>query len=192
MLFAGQYEVKLERKKRILLPKMFLKSLEKQVFKGFFLFPSLQGNHIEACGEAWLAYWSRKMDEQGSILNKNEVLISNVLDHIIACEVDKSGRIILPAHFTEAYDIHQTLMVTGRGFRFQIWKKDEFLSYRNHMQSCFKDMYDMDVASQKLPAQPKEDVAVAEVAEEKPNETAEQPEPSNAQPSHKNKKKGRK
>ncbi len=183
MLFAGQYEVKLERKKRILMPKIFLKSIEKQNFKGFFLFPSLQGSHIEACGEAWLAYWSRKMDEQGSILNKNEVLISNILDHVVACEVDKSGRIMLPSHFTENCELHQNFMITGRGFRFQIWKKDEFLAYRKHMQGRLKEVFDGGAISQEMPAQAVEQESLTASAKTEP--------PAPRQ-NNKNRKKGRK
>ncbi len=141
MLFAGQYEVKLERRKRISLPKFFIKSLEKQTFKGLFFFPSLNGKCIEACGEAWLAYWSRKMDEQGSILNKNEVLISNILDSMSPCEVDKAGRITLPMELAESYEVLSPLMITGRGFRFQIWKKDEFLAYREQMKSRKNELF---------------------------------------------------
>ncbi len=141
MLFAGQYEVRLERKKRILLPKMFFKSLEKQSYKGFFLFPSLNGRNIEACGEAWLAYWSRKMDEQGSVLNKNEVILSNILDHMVPCEADKSGRILLPSDLVERYNLQTPLMLAGRGFRFQIWNKDEFITYRKAMQGRLNEIY---------------------------------------------------
>ncbi len=141
MLFAGQYEVKLERRNRISLPKNFIKSLEKQTFKGLFFFPSLNGKCIEACGEAWLAYWSRKMDEQGSVLNKNEVLISNILDSMSPCEVDKAGRITLPMELAEGYEVLSPLMITGRGFRFQIWKKDEFLAYREQMKSRKNELF---------------------------------------------------
>ncbi len=141
MLFAGQYEVKLERKKRILLPKIFLKSLEKQSFKGIFLFPSLDGKNIEACGEAWLAYWSRKMDEQGSLLNKNEILLSNILDHMVPSEADKSGRINLPLEWIKKYEMQTPLMLTGRGFRFQIWRKEDFISYRANMQTRLSEVY---------------------------------------------------
>ncbi len=57
------------------------------------------------------------------------------------CEVDKAGRITLPMELAEGYEVLSPLMITGRGFRFQIWKKDEFLAYRKQMKSRKNELF---------------------------------------------------
>lgn len=137
MLFAGQYEAKIERRGKILLPKMFVNALSKQHFKGVYVFPSLSGEYLEGCGEAWLAYWSRKMDEQDSLSGKKEILLSNIMDMMAPLEFDKSGRIMLPQELINHADLTSPLMIVGRGFRFQIWKRDQFFAHRNHMRAQY-------------------------------------------------------
>lgn len=137
MLFAGQYEAKIERRGKILLPKMFINALSKQHFKGVYVFPSLNGEYLEGCGEAWLAYWSRKMDEQDSLSGKKEILLSNVMDMMAPLEFDKSGRIMLPQELINQIGLNSPLMIVGRGFRFQIWNRDQFFAHRNHMRAQY-------------------------------------------------------
>lgn len=144
MLFAGQYEAKIERRGKILLPKMFINALSKQHFKGVYIFPSLNGEYLEGCGEAWLAYWSRKMDEQDSLSGKKEILLSNIMDMMAPLEFDKSGRIMLPQELINHADLTSPLMIVGRGFRFQIWKRDQFFAHRNHMRAQYHVMSRLD------------------------------------------------
>ncbi|MFV0431837.1 MAG: hypothetical protein ACK5MJ_06660 [Alphaproteobacteria bacterium] len=156
MLFAGQYETKLERRGRVQLPKTFIHSLAKQHFKGVYVFPSLNGNYLEGCGDAWLAYWSRKMDDKGSLLGKGEVLTSNVMDMMAALEVDKSARITLPTELISYVYLNTPLMIVGRGFRFQIWNKEKFLEHRAAMRTEFHLVQNSKEALELMPQQNEE------------------------------------
>lgn len=137
MLFVGQYETKLEKKSKILLPKSFIQVIEAQNYQGAYVFPSLNGNYLEVVGEAWIAYWARKMENEEDQNSKDHAMTSMIFDHITPVSLEKKGRIALPEHFLSLYGLNSPLMLAGRGYRFLVWNKEAFVQNKFKMQENF-------------------------------------------------------
>lgn len=137
MLFVGQYEAKLEKKSKIFLPKSFTQVIAAQNYQGVYVFPSLNGSYLEVVGEAWIAYWARRMENEEDQNSKDHAMTSMIFDHITPAPLEKKGRITLPSHLASLYGLNSPLMLAGRGYRFLIWNKEAFVQNKFKMQENF-------------------------------------------------------
>ncbi len=125
-MFIGEYQHTIDVKGRIIMPSRFREGLGERfvVTKG-----------LDEC----LFVYSP--EEWSNLENKLKVLplanrdarafIRFFFSGAAECEVDKQGRILIPANLREYAKLDKEIIITGVSTRIEIWSKDKWESYNN-------------------------------------------------------------
>ena len=130
-MFMGEYNHTIDAKGRLIVPAKFREALgdEFVVTRGFDK-------------ECLIAYdnteWQKFEEKINELPNTNadaRLLRRYFLGGAASCEVDKQGRILLPANLREYAGIDKEVVSVGVYSRVEIWSKDRYLE-----NSDFDDM----------------------------------------------------
>src|SRR5690554_2604312 len=134
-MFMGEYQHSIDAKGRLIIPAKFREELDEGavITRGLdnclFLFPSEE--------------WSILEDKLKALpLTKNDArqFVRFLFSGATECEMDKQGRIILPANLREFAVIDKDAVVIGVSSRVEIWSKEKWESYVQVAEESFEDI----------------------------------------------------
>lgn len=132
-MFMGEYNHTIDTKGRLIIPSKFREALGEEfvVTKGLdgclFIFPKEEWNVFEEKLKAL------------PLTNKDARKFTRFfLAGAASCEVDKQGRILLPAVLREFAGLEKDVVLAGVGGRIEIWQKEKWLKSNE-----YEDMEDI-------------------------------------------------
>ncbi len=138
-MFYGEYEHKLDRKGRIIIPARFREVFKENYVEKFYVTRGLDKCLFLFIEEEWKA---QERIFKSVSFTKTEARKFNRLYFSGACEVicDKQGRILIPQYLKEYADIQKGVMVIGVSNRIEIWSKEKWKQYYNDTKDSFEDI----------------------------------------------------
>lgn len=132
-MFMGEYNHTIDTKGRLIIPSKFREALGEEfvVTKGLdgclFIYPKQEWNVFEEKLKAL------------PLTNKDARKFTRFfLAGAASCEVDKQGRILLPAVLREFAGLEKDVVLAGVGGRIEIWQKEKWLKSNE-----YEDMEDI-------------------------------------------------
>lgn len=133
-MFLGEYQHSLDLKARVIIPAKFREELGPK-------FVATKG--LDHC------IFVYPMDEWQAIENKLRSLPFTRADvrsfarfffsGASELEIDKQGRILLPASLREYANIDKELVIIGVGSRLEIWSSETWVSYNQNAEASYED-----------------------------------------------------
>jgi len=138
-MFYGEYEHKLDRKGRIIIPARFREVFKENYVEKFYVTRGLDKCLFLFIEEEWK---SQERVFKSMSFTKTEARKFNRLYFSGACEVicDKQGRILIPQYLKEYADIQKGVMVIGVSNRIEIWSKEKWKQYYKDTKDSFEDI----------------------------------------------------
>jgi MraZ protein len=138
-MFYGEYEHKLDRKGRIIIPARFREVFKENYVEKFYVTRGLDKCLFLFIEEEWK---SQERIFKSMSFTKIEARKFNRLYFSGACEVicDKQGRILIPQYLKEYADIQKGVMVIGVSNRIEIWSKEGWKQYYKDTKDSFEDI----------------------------------------------------
>ncbi|MGE5552449.1 MAG: division/cell wall cluster transcriptional repressor MraZ [Betaproteobacteria bacterium] len=135
-MFMGEYEHSVDDKGRLIIPARFREELGLRfvVTRGLdrclFVYP--------------LGEWGKLVEEklQTLPLGKTEAraFVRTLMSGATECELDKQGRIILPANLRAYAGLEKDVVVIGVSSRVEIWSKAEWEKYSAAAEASFGEI----------------------------------------------------
>jgi len=132
-MFIGQYNHTIDTKGRLIIPA----KLREELGEVFVVTQGLDGNCLSIY----------PMDEWKILANKLRSLPLNnadarwmtrrLMSMAVSCELDKQGRILLPAHLREFAQLEKDVVLVGDMDRVEIWNKE---NWQNNMTQDIGDV----------------------------------------------------
>ena len=138
-MLLGEYTHKIDEKKRLTLPKAFLKSLGSEVVitrgldKSLFLYPK----------SAWQKVVER-IEELSFTQKDARAFARFMLSGASEATVDKAGRILIPEHLKSFANLKSNVVLTGVSNRVEIWDEKTWRNYTRQLEE------DGDLLAEKL------------------------------------------
>lgn len=138
-MFYGEYEHKLDRKGRIIIPARFREVFKENYVEKFYVTRGLDKCLFLFIEEEWK---TQERVFRSMPFTKTEARKFNRLYFSGACEVvcDKQGRILIPQYLKEYADIQKGVMVIGVSNRIEIWSKEKWKQYYKDTKDSFEDI----------------------------------------------------
>ena len=136
-MFMGEYNHTVDAKGRLIIPSKFRESLGET----FVVTKGLDGCLFVYANEDWEAF-EQKLTSLPLINKEARQFARFFLAGAAQVEVDKQGRILLPANLREFAELEKDVVLVGVGSRIEIWSKGkwESLSADDNMDDITKAM----------------------------------------------------
>ncbi len=125
-LFLSTYVNKIDKKGRVSVPARFRAVLAGKGFDSVVLFPTIDGNAIDACGMDVMERLLEKMGGFDPLSEDRESYADALMSDAIELTIDGDGRITIPLEMLEGAGISTQCAFVGRGDAFQIWEPQAF------------------------------------------------------------------
>ena len=120
-MFIGEYNHTLDSKGRLIVPSKLRESLGER----FFLTKGLDGCLFVYPSEEWDGF-TQKLKEL-PVTNKDvRKFVRFFLAGASECEVDKQGRVLIPANLREFAKLEKEAVLVGVSNRIEIWNRDKW------------------------------------------------------------------
>ena len=119
-MFMSEYNHTLDTKGRLIIPAKFRETLGEE----FVISKGMDGCLFVYAGDDWNAF-EQKLTSL-PLINKEARQFARFLAGAATVEVDKQGRILLPAHLREFAGLEKDVVLVGVGSRVEIWSKDKW------------------------------------------------------------------
>ncbi|MEA3560672.1 MAG: division/cell wall cluster transcriptional repressor MraZ [Candidatus Omnitrophota bacterium] len=138
-MFYGEYEHKLDRKGRIIIPAKFREAFKENYIEKFFVTRGLDKCLFLFTEEEWRI---QERTFKSISFTKAEARKFNRLFFAGACEAicDKQGRILIPQYLKEFAGISKEVMVIGVSNRIEIWSRQLWLEYYQGSKDSFEEI----------------------------------------------------
>ncbi|MCR4839909.1 MAG: division/cell wall cluster transcriptional repressor MraZ [Lachnospiraceae bacterium] len=120
-LFAGKYNHTLDSKSRVIVPAKFKKNLGDT----FELSLGLDGCLYIFPNERWEMF-VEELDSLPATSKNVRALKRAFLANATECEIDKQGRIVIPADLRAKAGLNKELVFVGVGHKIELWAKERF------------------------------------------------------------------
>lgn len=124
--FSGMYFNNLDSKGRLIIPAPFREILSKNYSQRLIVV-------IDAIDPCLLAYpqqqWEKELEKVNSLpqYNKNvRFYMRKVVASAATCDIDKQGRILIPAALRKNSQLQTESVIAGQGTRLEIWDKQQW------------------------------------------------------------------
>ena len=132
-MFMSEYNHTLDTKGRLIIPAKFRETLGEE----FVISKGMDGCLFVYAGDDWNAF-EQKLTSLPLINKEARQFARFFLAGAATVEVDKQGRILLPAHLREFAGLEKDVVLVGVGSRVEIWSKDKWME-----NNSFDDMDDI-------------------------------------------------
>jgi len=125
-MFRGASSINLDAKGRIAIPAKYRERLSAACNGQMVITIDLE---LPCLTLFPLPHWEQLERQLQSLSNTNPVHLSIkrlLLGHASECEMDKNGRLLLPAKLREHADLEKHLLLAGMGNTFQIWDEEQW------------------------------------------------------------------
>lgn len=134
-MFMGEYSHSLDAKGRLIMPARFREQLGDE----FVVTKSPDKCLYVYTNEDWKSFEEKLA--QLPITNKGtRQFVRFFLAGAAACEVDKQGRILLPAVLREYAQLDKEVILAGTSKRIEIWNKDRYLEDQKEYENNIDDI----------------------------------------------------
>ena len=138
-MFYGEYEHKLDKKGRIIIPSKFREASKEHYIDKFIVTRGLDSCLFMFPEEEW-----RQQESKFKSLSftKREARKFNRLFFSGAVELiaDKQGRILIPGYLKSYAEIKKDLMLIGVSNRIEIWAKEKWNEFYQTSKESFEDI----------------------------------------------------
>ena len=138
-MFYGEFEHKLDKKGRIIIPSDFREASKENYVEKFFVTRGLDSCLFMFPEEEWKLQESKF---KGLSFTKRETRKFNRLFFSGAVEAtpDKQGRILVPTYLKNYAGIKKEIMIVGVSSRIEIWSKEKWEEFYNSSRESFEDI----------------------------------------------------
>lgn len=138
-MFYGEYEHRLDKKGRIILPSKFRETSKEHYIEKFFVTRGLDSCLFLFPEEEWRQQESRFKNLS---FTKREARKFNRLFFSGAVEtaVDKQGRILIPSYLKDYADIKKEIIIVGVSSRIEIWSREKWEEFYKVSKESFEDI----------------------------------------------------
>ncbi|HHY82694.1 MAG TPA: division/cell wall cluster transcriptional repressor MraZ [Clostridiales bacterium] len=125
-MFIGEYQHTIDSKGRVIMPAKFREELGEKfvVTKGLdnclFVYPNEEWRNLE-----------QKLRTLPLTSKEARAFIRFFFAGAAECEVDKQGRILIPANLREHASLEKDIVIIGVSGRVEIWSKEAWDAYNN-------------------------------------------------------------
>jgi MraZ protein len=131
-VFRGQYEHAIDGKGRTSLPSRFRQVLEARGEKRLVVTTGLDLCLVAYPSREWAAFEKRlgrlpQFDEKVAMVRR--ICVSGAVE----CDVDKLGRILIPAPLRQHAGLKREIIWAGMGRNLELWAKDRFEKLRRDL-----------------------------------------------------------
>ena len=121
-MFMSEYNHTLDTKGRLIIPAKFREILGEE----FVISKGMDGCLFVYANDDWNAF-EQKLTSLPLINKEARQFARFFLAGAATVEVDKQGRILLPAHLREFAGLEKDVVLVGVGSRVEIWSKERYL-----------------------------------------------------------------
>ena len=121
-MFMSEYNHTLDTKGRLIIPAKFREVLGEE----FVISKGMDGCLFVYANDDWNAF-EQKLTSLPLINKEARQFARFFLAGAATVEVDKQGRILLPAHLREFAGLEKDVVLVGVGSRVEIWSKERYL-----------------------------------------------------------------
>jgi MraZ protein len=118
MMFLGEYERTIDEKGRVTIPAKFRSELG----KGLAIVCGLKGRLLAYP----LSEWDALVRRARQLQSDKAPQLFRLLASATVCNIDKKGRILLPASFRRYIGIEREVVIVGLHSYFEIWGKERW------------------------------------------------------------------
>lgn len=128
-MFLGEYERSIDDKSRVVMPP----ELRTGLVQGAVLARSFDSCLCLYPVAKWKSL-ARAIDDLPEIRYEARVLARSIFAGAITCDLDRQGRIAIPAFLREHANIHGDVVVVGLYSRIEIWSKAAWLATHRQVE----------------------------------------------------------
>lgn len=132
-MFMGEYNHTIDNKGRLIIPAKF----REQLGDSFVITQGLDGCLFIYSNEEWKAF-EDKLHQLPLTNAKARKFSRFFLAGAVSCEVDRQGRILIPAKLRRAANLTKDVILAGVGERIEIWDAERWAE-----NSTYDDMEDI-------------------------------------------------
>ena len=138
-MFYGEYEHRLDKKGRIIIPSKFRDSSKENYVENFVITRGLDTCLFMFPEEEWK---SQESKFKALSFTKREARKFNRLFFSGAVEIvpDKQGRILIPSYLKQYADIKKEIVLIGVSSRIEIWSKERWGNFYQETKDTFEDV----------------------------------------------------
>ncbi|MBL7158258.1 MAG: division/cell wall cluster transcriptional repressor MraZ [Candidatus Omnitrophica bacterium] len=138
-MFYGEYEHKLDKKGRIIIPSRFREISKDNYIEKFFITRGLDTCLFMFTEEEWK---NQELKFKNLSFTKKETRRFNRLFFAGASELilDKQGRILVPAYLKSYAEIKKDIMIVGVSNRIEIWSRERWDEFYATSKESFEDI----------------------------------------------------
>ena len=125
-LFLSTHTNKIDKKGRVSVPARFRSILTERGYGAIVLFPSFEGNAINACDMGVMEGLLERIGGFDPFSEDRESDADVLMAEATELPIDGDGRIIIPLTMLEQLGIEGECIFAGRGDSFQIWRPADF------------------------------------------------------------------
>ena len=138
-MFYGEYEHKLDKKERFIIPSTFREASKENYVEKFFMTRGLDKCLFMFPEEEWKSQEARFKNLS---FTKRETRKFNRLFFSGAVEIipDKQGRILIPSYLRHFAGIKKEIMIIGVSNRIEIWSREGWKEFYASSKESFEDI----------------------------------------------------
>ncbi|OUR79265.1 hypothetical protein A9Q83_05020 [Alphaproteobacteria bacterium 46_93_T64] len=125
-MFLSTHTNKIDKKGRVSVPARFRSILADRGHGTVVLFPSFEGNAINACDMGVMEGLLEKIGGFDPFSEDRESDADVLMAEAVELQIDGDGRIVIPLVMLEQLGIEGECVFAGRGDSFQIWRPADF------------------------------------------------------------------
>ncbi len=126
-LFLSNFEKKVDKKGRLLIPSSFRAVLVSEDFSGVVAYPSFIKPCIEICSMSRIERLTSQIDLLDPFSEEYDAFASTILGSSVPLPFDKDGRIMFPENMLTEIGINDgQVVLVGKGHSFELWQPEEY------------------------------------------------------------------
>lgn len=130
-MFMGEYHPTLDEKGRVAIPAKLRKAFgENAVINKLIITHGFDKCIMAFREEEWQDFVQNKLMNLSQGEQKNRMRLRFLLGGAAECDLDKQGRIVLPAYLKEYADIDKDVTILGLYNKIEIWSTGLYRDYR--------------------------------------------------------------
>ncbi|MFW5862209.1 MAG: division/cell wall cluster transcriptional repressor MraZ [Spirochaetota bacterium] len=130
-MFMGEYHPTLDEKGRVAIPMKLRKAFgENSVINKLIITHGFDKCVMAYREEDWKDFVENKLVNLSQSDPKNRMRIRFLLGGACECELDKQGRIIIPAYLKDYSEMQKDVIILGLYNRIEVWSKEVYEDYR--------------------------------------------------------------
>lgn len=138
-MFYGEYEHKLDKKGRIIIPAKFREISRENYIEKFYITRGMDVCLFMFSEEEWKtqeAKFKNMPFTKKDARRFNRLFFSGVYEAI----PDKQGRILLPSYLKNYAEIKKEIVLIGVSNRIEIWSKEKWIEFYEASKQSFEDI----------------------------------------------------